>query len=182
MTEFDETVGRELRDLLSVEPEPGFTALIRARIDSEPQPRVWNFPAIFAAAGVVAAALVAAVLVYQPRGHEIRNVRQNTAGTEAPVPIAAPRARESPLVDHLVLKVARPEPQLIIAADEASALRRLLSGEVKELPSRFEPQVREFPIPETAIEPLEPPAPIAASAITIYPLELPEAAVPDLRR
>jgi hypothetical protein len=85
-------------------------------------------------------------------------------------------------VDHLVLKVPRPEPQLIIAADEASTMRRLLSGEVKELPSRFEPQVREFQIPETVVEPLEPPAPIAPAPIAIEPLELLEPAVTDLRR
>src|SRR6516225_8067192 len=123
--EFDETVGRELRDLLSVDPAPGFTARIRERIDNEPQPRRWSLPRMFAAAAVMAAALVAAVFVFQPRGREIRNIAR-PARTEAPLPIPASQPRKSPLVDHLILKVARPEPQLIIAANEASALRRLL--------------------------------------------------------
>ena len=174
---FDDSVGRELRELVSVDPAPGFTARIRERIDSEPQPRRWSFPRMFAVAGAIAAALVAAVFVFQPRGHEISNVQQETARPEAPLPIAAPSPRKAPLVDHLILKVARPEPQLMIAANEAIALRRLLSGEVKELPSRFEPQVREFQIPDAIVEPLSPP-----ELIAIDPIELPDAAVPDLRR
>jgi hypothetical protein len=183
--EFDETVGRELRDLLSVDPAPGFKARVKARVDSEPQPRAWSFPAIFAAAGVIAA-LIAAVVVFQPRGREIprkiSNVQQRPVRTEAPLPMVASSQRELPLPHRRVSKAARPEPQLIIAPNEASALRRLLSGEVKELPSPFEPQVREFHIRETVVEPLEPPAPIAPAPIAIAPLELPEPAVPDLRR
>jgi hypothetical protein len=183
--EFDRIAGRELRDLLSVDPAPGFKTRVRERIAGEPQPRGWSYPGIFAIAGVIAA-VVGAVVILQPRGREIpreiTDVRQEPARTEAPLPIAAPPPRQSPLPHQRASKPARPEPQLIIAANEASALRRLLSGEVKELPSRFEPQVLEFKIPEPVVEPLAPPAPITPAAITIYPLELPELAVTDLRR
>jgi hypothetical protein len=184
--EFDRIAGQELRVLLSVDPAPGFKARVRERIDGEPQPRGWSYPGIFATAGVIAA-VVAAVFIFQPRGREIpreiTDVRQEPARTEAPLPIAASPPRRSPLPHDKVSKaVRRPEPQLIIDANEASALRHLLSGEVKELPGRFEPQVREFQIPEPVVEPLAPPAPITPAAITINPLELPELAVTDLRR
>jgi hypothetical protein len=180
--EFDGTVGRELRDLLSVEPRPGFKTRVRERIDAEPQRRAWSFPGIFVAAGVIGA-LVAAVLVFQPRGRNVQQERGRaevpgtTSPEAAPLPIAASPPRGLPLPHHRASKAARPEPQLIIAANEASALRRLLSGEVNELPGRFEPQVREFQIPEPVVAPLAPPAPIVIEAI-----ELPETAVPDLRR
>jgi hypothetical protein len=186
--EFDGTVGRELRDLLSVDPAPGFKTRVRERIDGEPQPGGWNYPGIFATAGVIAAVVVA-FFVFQSRGRNIQQGpgRAEVAGTTsqeaARVPIAASPPRESPLPHHRASKAARPEPQLIIAANEASALRRLLSGEVNELPGRFEPQVREFGITEAVVEPLAPPAPIAPAApIAIDPIELLETAVPDIRR
>jgi hypothetical protein len=69
---------------------------------------------------------------------------------------------------HRVAKAAKSEPQLIIAANEASAMRRLLNGEITELPPLFQLEVKEFRTPETVVEPLLPPAPV-----TIDPIELP---------
>ena len=173
---------QELRNLLSVEPAPGFQARVRERIDREREPRRWSFPGVFAAAGV-AAAVVAAVFVFVPRGGKVQQppARTEVAGTASPqetVPvISASVPAESRWPHRRAAKAARPEPQLIIAANEASALRRLLSGEVNVLPARFEPQIREFQIPEAAVEPLAPPAPI-----TIEPLEAPQPAFQDIRR
>jgi hypothetical protein len=54
----------------------------------------------------------------------------------------------------------------MIAPDEARALRRLLNGELTELPQPFQPDVKQFQIPETSVEPLPAPAPV-----TIDPIE-----------
>src|SRR5262249_8305767 len=156
---FDGTIERELRSLLSVDPAPGFQARVRERIDHEPQPCGWSFPWIFAAAGA-AAAVIATVFVFLPRGGQVQQpaTRTEVAGTASPQQATAPAVSASVPPESLrphrrTSKAARPEPQLIIAANEARALRRLLFGEVNVLPSRFEPQVREFQIPETAVEP-----------------------------
>src|SRR6185369_3259888 len=105
--------------------------------------RRWSFPALFAAAAVVVA-VVATVFVFVPRGGKIQQppATAEVAGTTSPQ-ATAPAIRasappESPRPHRRASKMVRAEPQLIIAANEASALRRLLSGEVNELPARFE--------------------------------------------
>jgi hypothetical protein len=80
----------------------------------------------------------------------------------------APTPNLPAVAHHRVAKTAKSEPQLIVAANEASAMRRLLSGEITELPPLFQPKVKEFRTAETVIEPLLPPAPI-----TIDPIEPP---------
>jgi hypothetical protein len=58
----DVDVDRELAQALAVDPSPGFTARVRARIPSEPAPRFvfapWRVAAIATAAGAVALAVV----------------------------------------------------------------------------------------------------------------------------
>ena len=99
--------------------------------------------------------------------------------TTASQPMVPPTVVESaptlieptaPAVAHpnRVAKAVKSEPQLIIAVNEASAMRRLLSGEITELPPLFQPEVKEFRTPETVVEPLLPPAPV-----TIEPIEPP---------
>jgi len=88
----------------------------------------------------------------------------------APSPTVEPEPQPKlPAVHHhRVTKAVRAEPQLIIAANEASAMRRLLSGEITELPPPFQPDVKEFEIRETVVAPLPPPAPVI-----VDPVELP---------
>jgi len=83
-------------------------------------------------------------------------------------PAPAPTPKLPAVAHHRVAKAAKSEPQLIIAANEASAMRRLLNGEITELPPLFQLEVKEFRTPETVAEPLLPPAPV-----TIDPIELP---------
>jgi hypothetical protein len=86
-----------------------------------------------------------------------------------PAAIVDPAPAPMPAVaHHRVAKAAKSEPQLIIAANEASAMRRLLNGEITELPPLFQLEVKEFRTPETVVEPLLPPAPV-----TIDPIEPP---------
>jgi hypothetical protein len=64
------------------------------------------------------------------------------------------------------MKTEKIEPQLMIGPNEASALRRLLNGELTELPRPFQPEVKQFQTPETIVEPVPAPAPV-----TIDPIE-----------
>jgi hypothetical protein len=86
------------------------------------------------------------------------------AAVVEPAPAATPKL--PPVVHHKIAKAAKAEPQLIIAANEASAMRRLLNGEITELPPLFQPEVKQFRTPEPVVEPLLPPAPV-----TIDPIE-----------
>jgi hypothetical protein len=160
-----DSIERELRDLLSVDPLPGFEERVRARVRREPKVFSWNFSLIFAAAAVVAA-IIAAVLVFQPQRASKPEVAVTASGVAAPSPIVEPEPQPKlPAAQHHRLtKAVRAEPQLIIAANEASAMRRLLSGEITELPPLFRPDVKELQIGETVVEPLPPPAPIIIDA------------------
>jgi len=73
--------------------------------------------------------------------------------TKPKIPVYASRLYSTPLKE---------------LANEASAMRRLLNGEITELAPLFQPEVKEFLTPETVVERLLPPAPV-----TIDPIEPP---------
>ena len=162
-----DSMERELRNLLSVDPSPGFEDRVRARVRREPQGFSWNSRWTLAAAAAGAAIVVAVLACLPPRA-----TKPETAVT-APLPIVpatvfepAPTPKLPTVAHHRVPKGAKSEPQLIIAANEASAMRRLLNGEITELAPLFQPEVKEFLTPETVVERLLPPAPV-----TIDPIE-----------
>jgi len=161
-----DSIELELRDLLSVDPSPGFEERVHARVRREPKVLSWNFPLISGAA--VAAAIIAAVFVFQLQRASKPAVAVTTSAPVAPSPIVAPEPQPKLPAGHhhRAAKARRAQPQLIIAANEASAMRRLLSGEITELPPVFQPEVRQFQTGETVVEPLPPPAPV-----TIDPIE-----------
>jgi hypothetical protein len=165
MNEKDSIEG-ELRNLLSVDPSPGFQDRVRAHAYRQPKAFSWNFRWAIAAAAVVAT-IVAAVLVFRPQRAPNTDVAV-TVSRSADLPPALEPSPQPELTSthHRGAKPAKAEPQLIIAAGEASAMRRLFSGEITELPPMFQPEVKQFQTPETVIEPLPPPAPV-----TIDPIE-----------
>jgi hypothetical protein len=165
----NDSIERELRNLLCVDPPRGFEDRVRARVRREPQAFSWNFRWTLAAATAVAA-IVVATLVSQPPGAIKPEPAATASVTMVPPPVVepAPTPKSPAVAHHRVAKAVKPEPQLIIAANEASAMRRLLSGEIKELPPLFQPEVKEFRTAENVVEPLLPPAPV-----TIEPIEWP---------
>jgi hypothetical protein len=161
----NDSIESELRNLLSVDPSPGFPDRVRAHAYRQPKAFSWNFR--WALAAAVVATIVAAVLVFRPQRVPDTEVAVTVSRSVAPPPVVEPsRQPELTAAHHRAAKPAKAEPQLIIAAGEASAMRRLLSGEITELPPLFQPEVKEFQTPETVIEPLPPPAPV-----TIDPIE-----------
>ena len=169
----NDSIERELRNLLCVDPPRGFEDRVRARVRREPQAFSWNFRWTLAAAAAVAA-IVVGVLVCQPQRATKPEVAVTASLPRVPPtvvePAPTPKKPTAPAVAHplRVAKAAKSEPQLIIAANEASAMRRLLSGEITELPPLFQPEVKEFRTLEIVVEPLLPPAPV-----TIDPIEPP---------
>jgi len=164
-----DSIDHELRDLLSVDPLPGFDERVRARVRRERKVFSWNFRWISAAAAIVAV-IIAAVLVFRPQRASKPEVAVTASGAVPPSPIVEPKPQPKlPAAHHhRVTQAVRAEPQLIIAANEASAMRRLLSGEITELPPLFQPDVKNLQTRETVVEPLPPPAPVI-----INPAELP---------
>ena len=161
-------IDRELRNLLSVDPPSGFESRVRAHAYRQPKTLSWNLRWMVAVASL-AAASIAAVLVLQPHRSSKIPVAVIASQPAAPAPVVQPRPQPRLKAAPVrVRKATAAEPQLIIAANETSALRRLLSGQITELPAPFQPEVREFTTPETAIAPLPSPA-----AVTIDPIEPP---------
>ena len=167
MSEKD-SIERELRNLLSVDPSPGFEDRVRARVRREPQAFSWNFRWTLAAAAPVAAIVVAVLVCQPPRATKPEVAVTASLPMVPPTVVERPPAKFRVSAHHRVAQAAKSEPQLIIAANEASAMRRLLSGEITELPPLFQPEVKEFRTPEIVVEPLLPPAPV-----TIDPIEPP---------
>jgi hypothetical protein len=163
------SIERELRNLLSVDPPPGFEDRIRVRVRHKPQAFSWNVRWTLAAAAAVPAIVLAVLVgrpprVTKPQVAVTASLPMVPAAVVEPAPAATPKL--AAVVHHKVVKAAKAEPQLIIAANEASAMRRLLNGEITELPPLFQPEVKQFRTPEPVVEPLLPPAPV-----TIDPIE-----------
>lgn len=164
-------IEHELRNVLSVDPSPGFRDRVCAHVYRQPKALSWNFRRAFAATAAVAAITVA-VLVFQGRRMAKPDVAVTASRSLVPfsAPVVEPPPRpELTTVRHDVtraVKRAKSEPQLIIAANEISAMRRLFSGEITQLPPPFQPQVKEFRTPETTIDPLPQPA-----GVTVDPIE-----------
>jgi hypothetical protein len=75
-----------------------------------------------------------------------------------------PRSRRSP-------KPERAQPSLLVAADEASALHRLLNSSWAQLPSGLSPATtEELPVRQIDIKPLPALAPITLEPIAPVPL------------
>ena len=134
---------REIETALAVDPSPEFLARVRLRIASEPVSSAWRIPWVFTA-GSVAIAIVMAVVVFrsdrkpnltsteQPAVARTAFDRPAVAETAlAPVLDAAsatPRTVGSPAVR--LAREARParDPEVLISADEAAGLRRLIAA------------------------------------------------------
>lgn len=158
-------IERELGNLLSVDPSPGFEDRVRAHVFQQPKMRASNFRWVLAAA--VPTVIVAAVLIFQPQRVSKPEVAVTVSRSIVPPPNLAVETLPKPASTAARQSATKKsEPQLVLAANEVRAMRRLFSGEIKELPVPFEPEVREFRTLETDIEPLPPPP-----AVTIDPIE-----------
>jgi hypothetical protein len=191
----DARLERDIERALAVDPSPEFLARVRAGIAAEPAPSAWPFAWTWLA-GSAAVVITAAFLVFRPATPQ-PGVRleptplpmvtttavppANPAATPlAPSPLA-PRIhvrevtrRRSPSVASATVRTPRGEPEVLIAKDEAAALKHLMRGLRQGV---VEPSAAgDAP---SGIQAIQPPTPIvvapmsAMSPIAIEPLGIP---------
>jgi hypothetical protein len=169
----DNALDADIQALLAVEPSPEFVARVRARIEHTPRPSRLTLHSTFAVAGALAAVVMVLGVMLLPI-REANPVEKPTVAriaAEREVEPAPAVVMTSPIRPKIATKAAvrRPRAELVIAANEAAALRRLLNGPLLELPAGVSvPATMELQLSEIEIPPLGVPAPI-----TIEPIEMP---------
>jgi hypothetical protein len=192
----DAALERDIERALAVEPSPEFLARVRAEIDAQPERTPWRIAWTWLAVGSAVAAITAAIVLSRPAAPQPRNVLEpapvattTTAKTAPAKPAATPQASLAqtlgshmrdvprgrlPSLTSVAQRTPRPEPEVLIAQDEAVALRRLMRGLDRGV---VEPSVASDG--PSGVQPIQPPIPIvvapmaAVSPITIEPLGIP---------
>jgi len=162
-----DSLDRELSSLLSVRPSPEFRARVRARIASEPAPRLWHlqWQHVAATCAAVAVAVTIAVIRVTPT-----QPARRTAALVAAQPPVSPRAAVS-AVEPPEIAVAAPRqrarrvrvPEVIADATAARGLRQL-DAIVSEGRTSF------IFADERVVQ--EPPSDIVITPIAIPPIEV----------
>ena len=182
----DPDIDRALSAALAVEPSAEFLARVRTRIASEPEPSAWRFPWTLTAVGAMALALVSAVGVLH-----MNQAMPPTETVLEPLPsralVFASLSLMPAMVPNVVsgfsrtkgagrtrrtvtADVVRTEPEVLIDAGEAAALRRLFNRssegridlrafeEIEETPqiTAALPVANDIEIAPITIEPLAP--------------------------
>jgi hypothetical protein len=183
----DATLERDVEQALAVDPSPEFLARLREGIANESVSSGWGIPWRWVGAGSAIAAIAITMLMFRPatpRPGDLLAPRP-VASKPAASPVASlPRApgeqarivrhRRSPAVTSGVVRTRRAEPEVLIAKDEAAALKRLMRGLRQGVvePSTSGEQL-------TGIQAIRPPEPIvvlpimAMLPVAIEPLRSP---------
>jgi len=146
----DPAIDRALREALDVSLSPDFIARVRMRVASERAPRsLWGRWAVWTpvAAGALVAAAVVVMMVVQPtwkidlrpdtttgpKASAAADVRLPAAVVQEGTSVSTATVRPKPGSEQVRVKPATTlsrrteEPEVLIAQDEAAALRRLLA-------------------------------------------------------
>jgi hypothetical protein len=184
--ESDDAVGpdeleREIDQALAVQPSPEFVARVRARVAGDSAHGAWRRPWMWL--GVATSAIGLATALVFMRSEPLRlPVLRELPRTHVMAPVDLPSVRELPKpavrekpakesAPHVATAAAKTEsgPEILIASDEAAALKRLIRGlrhgevDPSTLPQTGRqlagppPEIVVSPIPKispTAIEPL----------------------------
>jgi hypothetical protein len=189
----DAALAREIEAALKVDPSPEFVARVRTRIAAEPAPSVWSFWRMVSVAAAAAVVIVLAVLTVQMRGtpsfdpfdprdprYEERSAgpavrptaEVRVAPTEPPrdrIPqvVARGQAKPASRTRSTTAQRTRPpqEPEVLVSAAEAAALRELLIG-IRD--GRVDLSL--VPEPVSAARPLAFPTPVSFERIVFAPL------------
>lgn len=175
----DATIDRELQALLAVDPSADFAARVRARLADDSMTRISWFSGVLVAAGVavvVVAVIVTRLVSNDPVTSE-RSAKaialldaQPGALLEArtlrlflPVPPRPPLLHLAPVRPVRPLSPPSPghEPEIIIDAREASALRALIRGasggriDLRAIMASTAPSVMDLaPLEDVSVEPI----------------------------
>lgn len=173
----DEALDRQLDAAFAVEPSPEFMARIRSRVASESTRPRWRFgwsPVAWSAGGLSLAAGVVVVALFRgPSGNVTQSPGDHAATTPAVLEVdtmraeppgsdgmsgsaPAPVPRRARIVSRSLPTTVSPasEPGIVIAADEAAALRDLFGNRNKGRlsASTMLPEVSAAPAPLPPIE------------------------------
>jgi len=180
----DTALDDELERALAVEPSPEFVARIRTGIAQEAMSSRWSLPRLVAVAGLALVPVVALVLLRpapRPSTQPIDAVASSSGPAVAPpVRLVEPTpepaqpavVRERPSTPRARAAAAprstAAPPEVLIAADEAEALQRLLAG-IRD--GRVDPaSIPPDPFAVAAAEPVQ----LAIAPITVAPLVIEE--------
>ena len=179
----DAAIDRAIETAVAVEPPPEFLARVRSRLSSEPAPSWsplrWGFSAAGAIAVVIALAFavqrperMTSVKPFEPVRPAVTDVAQATITPTTATPTAPQQSAARPApAGRAATGSGRPlrairEPEVIIAADEAAAFRRLISD------VRFgRVDLALLPEHPTATVALQPRNEISIAPITLDPLD-----------
>jgi len=167
----DAQLGHDIEALFAVEPSPEFAPRLRSSIANTPEPYGRKFWWMFAIPGVITAGVL---LILSFRTHEV--IRPEASRGSAVIVEhrveSTPGIVKSPPHSGGSSKPERTQPSLLVAADEASALHRLLNSSSVQLPSGLSPAstTEELRLPQIDVNPLPAPAPIPMEPIEPVPL------------
>jgi hypothetical protein len=190
----DAELEQDIERALAVQPSPEFLARVRAEIGAQPERMPWRIGWTWLAAGSAVAAITVAIVLSRPAAQQPGNVPEparlaTTTKTTPAKPAATPQTslpqtagrhvpdvprRRFPSLTSVAERTPRAEPEVLIAKDEADALKRLMRGLDRGV---VEPSAAgDGP---NGVQPIQPPIPIvvapmaAVSPITIAPLGIP---------
>jgi hypothetical protein len=167
---------REIADALAVDPSPTFVARVRQRVAAEPAPAAWRFPWIVMTTTALAAAAILAIVLSRDARRPIPPPPLLPARASAVlIPLPDVASGFSRIDDRM--RAASPrrlllrppsEPEILIDAREAQAIRSLIRGardgsiDLALVLRASTPGVMELPpvtaieIPDITIEPIAP--------------------------
>ena len=162
----------EIRRALAVDPSPAFLVRVRTRIAEEPAPGSRRLSWVVVAAAVFAVALVALVAIVQrPPAHSqapaMLTARSSIGAVGTMTAVESVYARHARDAGTGYEQLAAPKPEgrrreleVLIAADEATALRQLIlsvqEGRIELAPALATPPVDEITIEPITIAPIPP--------------------------
>jgi hypothetical protein len=157
----DASLDREIEALLAVEPSPEFVARVRTRVAQESEPGRWRASWVLAAAGAVAAVIVAIIAWPSPEATPSNRTPVEPPRIAEAVPTIAP-PQPAPLPERgrrtAVRAVATVErdrrgdidlPEVVLADNEVKTFATLVAS-VRQ--SRFDVAVPAAPDPNTPLE------------------------------
>ncbi len=180
----DALLEQELSRALTVEPSPAFLPRVRSAVAAAPAPARWQLSLVWSV-GASAAAMVVVVVLMRVAAPQRPNVPAPPPTAAVPLmpPTVAPALRlpatagvpdrRPPASDTARVRTRPLEPELLIPAEEAAALKRLMRG----LPQGvLVSPASETPLDEVAV--VQPPnaivvAPMPAiPPVTVEPIEV----------
>jgi hypothetical protein len=176
----DVELEREIEQALSVEPSPDFVARVRTVVTADRVRAGWHGTWIWLGVATSGIALATVLLLTRseplqlpvlkelPRAHEMSSALPSLP--RLPVPDLHPRSPRTPRARGAkAVSEFAPEPEVLIAQDEAATLKRLMRGRRtgRVEPSTLEPSrvAQAGPPPTIVVSPLR-----AIAPITIDPL------------